>query len=203
LNQDDSNRVEHLIRDAELEELEDPEASPSLPAAALVARAALRPTADPAVETEDTYGEIWRIAWPVVLAQLLVNLVSLIDVAMLGHISSQALTAVGYATQFFFLVQSVLLAIGFACVALMARAIGAGDWCGRHIHAIPGVDREQLGASRPTAVLVAYVLRADLAWVWAVILFDHVVRSAWLAVSFRRGRWRSSAGAAPRVALTV
>ena len=46
---------------------------------------------------------------------------------MVGHISSQALTAVGYATQFFFLVQSVLLAIGFACVALMARAIGAGD----------------------------------------------------------------------------
>jgi putative MATE family efflux protein len=127
LNQDDSSRVEHLIRDAELEELEDPEASPSLPAAALVARAALGPTAEPAVEAEDTYGEIWRIAWPVVLAQLLVNLVSLIDVAMLGHISSQALTAVGYATQFFFLVQSVLLAIGFACVALMARAIGAGD----------------------------------------------------------------------------
>jgi Na+-driven multidrug efflux pump len=42
----------------------------------------------------------------------------------------------------------------------------------------------------PLAVLVAYVLRADLAWVWAVILFDHVARSAWLAVSFRRGRWR-------------
>jgi putative MATE family efflux protein len=126
-NKDDSSKVEHLIRDAELEELEDPEASPSLPAAALIARAALGPTAEPAIETGDTYGEIWRIAWPVVLAQLLVNLVSLIDVAMLGHISSQALTAVGYATQFFFLVQSVLLAIGFACVSLMARAIGAGD----------------------------------------------------------------------------
>ena len=55
----------------------------------------------------------------------------------------------------------------------------------------------------PLAVLVAYVLRADLTWVWAVILFDHVTRSAWLAVSFRRGRWRSSAGAAPRVAPTV
>jgi putative MATE family efflux protein len=55
----------------------------------------------------------------------------------------------------------------------------------------------------PLAVLVTYVLRADLTWVWAVILFDHVVRSAWLAVSFRRGRWRSSASAAPRVAPTV
>jgi MatE len=122
LSQDDSSRVEHLIRDTELEGLEDPEASPSLPAATLVAHAAIGTTAEPAVEAEDTYGEIWRIAWPVVLVQVLVNLVSLIDVAMLGHISSQALPAVGYATQFFFLVQSVLLAIGFACVALMARA---------------------------------------------------------------------------------
>ena len=127
MSQDDSSRVEHLIRDAERVELVDPEESPSLPAATLVARAAVGPSAEPAVEAEDTYGEIWRIAWPVVLVQMLVNLVSLIDVAMLGHISSRALAAVGYATQFFFLVQSVLLAIGFACVALMARAIGAGD----------------------------------------------------------------------------
>jgi putative MATE family efflux protein len=127
LNRDESSSVERRFRGAELEELEDPEASPSLPSATLVARAAVGPTAGPAVEIVDTYGEIWRIAWPVVLVQLLVNLVSLIDVAMLGHISSQALAAVGYATQFFFLVQSVLLAIGFACVALMARAIGAGD----------------------------------------------------------------------------
>jgi len=128
LNKDDSSRVEHLIRDAELEELEDPEASPSLPAAApaaLIARAALGPTAEPAVEAEDTYGEIWRLAWPVVLAQFLVNLVSLIDVAMLGHISSQALTAVGYATQ------PVLLpcAVGSARDRFrVRRADGEGDW---------------------------------------------------------------------------
>ena len=39
----------------------------------------------------------------------------------------ETVAAVGYATQFFPLAQSVLFAIGFACVALMARAIGAGD----------------------------------------------------------------------------
>jgi putative MATE family efflux protein len=135
LNKDDSSRIEPLIRDVELEELEDPEASPSLPAATLVARAAVASTAESAAEVEDTYGEIWRLAWPVVFAQVLVNLVSLIDVAMVGHISSRALTAVGYATQFFFLVQSVLLAVGFACVALMARAIGGGDFA-RARHAL-------------------------------------------------------------------
>jgi hypothetical protein len=36
-----------------------------------------------------------------------------------------------------------------------------------------------------------------------VILFDHVTRSVWLAVSFRRGRWRSSTGAAPQAATTL
>ena len=76
MNQDDPSRVEHLIRNTELEELEDPEASPSLPAATLVAHAAIGTTAEPAVEAADTYGEIWRIAWPVVLIQVLVNLVS-------------------------------------------------------------------------------------------------------------------------------
>ena len=35
------------------------------------------------------------------------------------------LAAVGFATQFFFLIQSALFAVGMACVALMARAIGA------------------------------------------------------------------------------
>jgi putative MATE family efflux protein len=127
LNEDESSIIDPLLRDAELEELEDPEASPSLPSATLVAHAATAPAADSSVRAADTYGEIWRLAWPVVLAQLLVNLVSVIDVVMLGRISPYALAAVGYATQFFFLVQSMLLATSFACVALMARAIGAGD----------------------------------------------------------------------------
>ena len=127
MNEDESNRIDPLLRDTELEELEDPEASPSLPSATLFAHAATGPAADSPIEAADTYREIWRLAWPVVLAQLLVNLVSVIDVVMLGQISPYALAAVGYATQFFFLVQSMLLATSFACVALMARAIGAGD----------------------------------------------------------------------------
>jgi len=46
---------------------------------------------------------------------------------MLGRLGSDALAAVGYATQFFMLAQALLLAVGTACVALMARAIGGGD----------------------------------------------------------------------------
>jgi putative MATE family efflux protein len=61
------------------------------------------------------------------LAQVLVSLVSLVDIAMVGRLGADAVAAVGYASQFFNLAQSVLFAIGTACVALMARAIGAGD----------------------------------------------------------------------------
>jgi putative MATE family efflux protein len=113
---------------AEVDELDDPEAAPAIPSASLAARAGAaalarpHPGADPS-----SYGEIWSLAWPVMGSQVLAYLVNLIDVAMVGRLSRDALAAVGYATQVFFLAQSVFFAIGFSCVALMARAIGARD----------------------------------------------------------------------------
>jgi Na+-driven multidrug efflux pump len=88
------------------------------------------------------------------LAQVLANAVSLIDIAMVGRLGPQAVAAVGYATQFFFLSQSLLFAVGFACVALMARAIGAGE---------PDRARAALAASIGVAVAAAL-------WVVAVVL---------------------------------
>jgi len=73
------------------------------------------------------YREIWTLSWPVMLAQVLVSAVSLVDIAMVGRLGPHAVAAVGYASQFFNLAQAALFAIGTACVALMARAIGAGD----------------------------------------------------------------------------
>ncbi len=73
------------------------------------------------------YREIWVLSWPVMLAQMLVSAVSLVDIAMVGRLGPDAVAAVGYASQFFNLAQSVLFAIGTACVALMARAIGGGN----------------------------------------------------------------------------
>ena len=60
------------------------------------------------------------------LSQGLAALVALVDVAMVGRIGPEAQAAVGYAVQLFFISQSALFALSFACVALMARAIGAG-----------------------------------------------------------------------------
>ena len=70
--------------------------------------------------------EIWSLAWPVILSQVLVSFASLLDIAMVGRLSRDAVAAVGYATQYQWLTQSVIFAMGIACVALMSRAIGAG-----------------------------------------------------------------------------
>ena len=126
-------------------ELDDPESAPAIPAAAVAARAAaLR-----RVDTRATDREIWRLAWPVILSQILASTVSLIDIAMLGRLGPSSLAAVGYVTQIFLLSQAVLFAIGVAGVALMSRAIGAGD---------PARARAALAGCLVVAVAVAALL---------------------------------------------
>jgi len=63
----------------------------------------------------------------VILSQVLASAVGLIDIAMLGRLGPHSLAAVGYVTQFFWLSQAVLMAIGVAGVALIARSLGADD----------------------------------------------------------------------------
>ena len=70
---------------------------------------------------------ILALTWPVVLSQLIANLVPIADLLMLGKFGTPTLAAVGYAAQFVMLAQATLMAIGAACVAMMARAIGAQD----------------------------------------------------------------------------
>jgi len=68
---------------------------------------------------------IVSLTWPVVVGQVLANIVPIIDLLMLGKYGTPTLAAVGYAAQFLMLTQATLIALGAACVAMMARAIGA------------------------------------------------------------------------------
>ena len=102
----------------------DPEAGASLPSTVLAAGVA--PARAPSSAAHDSFAEIWNLSWPVMLSQGLLNVVGLVDIAMVGRLGAENVAAVGYATQFFQLSQAVLFAVGFACVALMANAIGAG-----------------------------------------------------------------------------
>lgn len=107
----------------------DPEAGPAVPASALAAAAGSAPVANPG---SDSLGEIIRLAWPVMASQVLLNMTGVVDRMMIGRLADEGgaavpLAAVGYATQLFHLIHSTLFAVGLACVALMARSIGAKD----------------------------------------------------------------------------
>lgn len=129
----------------QVEALGDPETSSPLPSGALASAAAgpARVEAGPGRRTDR---EIWSLAWPVILSQVLASFVGLVDIAMVGRLSRDAVAAVGYVTQYLWLVQSVLFAVGIACVALMARAIGAGA---------PARARQALSASIVLAFAIA------------------------------------------------
>lgn len=135
---------------SELASPEDPEVGPPLPASAVVAGALAglrdrlaRPLRAASAEVrQDATREMMRIAWPVMASQVLLNVTGLIDRMMIGRLAESGsaavpLAAVGYATQIFNFVQTTLFSVGLACVALMARAIGAGD-AERARHALAG-----------------------------------------------------------------
>ena len=141
----------------EIEELGDPEASPGLPSTTLAVQATVATSADPPhrfLGAGSRTREILLLAWPVMMSQALISLAGLIDRAMVGRLGGSedaavSLAAVGFATQFFFLIQSTLFAVGLACVALMARAIGAGD---------PARARSTMAASLEVALVTTAVL---------------------------------------------
>jgi len=135
-----------------VEEIGDPEASPANPAGTLAVGAA--PEAELGVSSTGTTEEIWRLAWPVMLSMTLASVVGIADIAMVGRLGAMAQAAVGYAAQLFFLAQSALFALSFACVALMARAIGGGR---------PSEARRALAASMIVAAGGALVLLAAIA----------------------------------------
>ncbi|MGO9836256.1 MAG: MATE family efflux transporter [Polyangiaceae bacterium] len=71
--------------------------------------------------------EIWSIAWPAILSFVVVNLVDIVDVGLVGRLGRQNVAAWGYATQCVNLVETLVVSVGIGAVALMARAIGAGE----------------------------------------------------------------------------
>jgi putative MATE family efflux protein len=109
--------------EGDLEDLGDADASPTTPAGTLAVAAGSRAKRGVVAGSSE---EIWRLAWPVMLSLTLASIVGIADIAMVGRLGASAQAAVGYAAQLFFVAQSALFALSFACVALMARAIGAG-----------------------------------------------------------------------------
>jgi len=72
--------------------------------------------------------DILRIAWPSLIELFLASLVNMVDTMMVGRIvGTEALSAVGLATQPKFIYMSMIAALNTGCTALIARARGAGQ----------------------------------------------------------------------------
>jgi putative MATE family efflux protein len=92
--------------------------------------------------------DIWAMAWPTMLSLIAVNLVDIVDVALVGRLGRQTVAAWGYAAQCVHLVETLVQSVGIACVALVARAVGARN---------PGRARRALAASMFVAETVAAI----------------------------------------------
>ena len=86
--------------------------------------------ADPAAKVASATGsalrlEVIRLAWPVVVEQLLQTTVAIADVAITGRLGTTALAGSGVALQVFFVVLSGLMSVGIGTTVLVAQATGA------------------------------------------------------------------------------
>jgi putative MATE family efflux protein len=149
--------------------LPDLEGGPQNPAGSL----ALGALSSPRERRSQTRGEILRLAWPVMLSMLLASIVGAVDVLMVKQLGAFAQAAVGVGAQVFMLAQAVLFALSFACVALMARAIGAGQR-DRARHALAGA----LILALVTSLLLFAVFGIDPSWILALIGIEPAVAAA-------------------------
>jgi len=71
---------------------------------------------------------VWSLAWPTIISYATHTLVRWTDLIMVGPLGREALAAVGLGSQAFWLVQSIGLLVPTGLTALLARAVGAGDY---------------------------------------------------------------------------
>lgn len=87
------------------------------------------------INSKDLYKDIVHIAWPSFIELLLTQLVSMVDMMMVGGIGGEAhpelgvdaLSAVGLTTQPKFLLMTAFVAMNTGVTALIARYKGHGD----------------------------------------------------------------------------
>lgn len=78
-------------------------------------------------DPEELDRDIWAMAWPAILSLVVVNLVDVFDVLLVGRLGRNTVAAWGYAAQSIHLIETLVQSVGIGCVALVARAAGAGD----------------------------------------------------------------------------
>jgi putative MATE family efflux protein len=73
------------------------------------------------------HGRVLSLAWPSVLEQSLLTLISLVDTYIVGHLGAEAIASVGLGSQVLMLTNALFVAVGVGATAVVARSIGARD----------------------------------------------------------------------------
>ena len=76
---------------------------------------------------KEAYGNSLRIAFPAVIEMVSIAFMDMIDVLMIGRVSTQAMAAVGLSGQPRMLILSIFFALNIALTAIIARKKGEGD----------------------------------------------------------------------------
>ncbi len=79
------------------------------------------------VTTGSIWSAIWELSWPMLIMMIFGFFVGFTDVYVAGLISPDVQAAVGFITQIYFLVIIVANAISIGTLAVISRAIGAGE----------------------------------------------------------------------------
>ncbi|HOB31139.1 MAG TPA: MATE family efflux transporter [Bacillota bacterium] len=70
---------------------------------------------------------VFELAIPALVEQILLTLISMVDMIMVGRLGPWAITSVGLSNQPMMLAMAVFIAINVGATALVARFVGAGD----------------------------------------------------------------------------
>ncbi|OPX42835.1 multidrug resistance protein MdtK [Ruminiclostridium hungatei] len=79
------------------------------------------------VDENNITGSIFKVAVPAVVEQLLIMIVGVVSLAFVGHLSNEAVTAVGFINSLFGFIQVFFVALSTGCTVIIARLIGEGD----------------------------------------------------------------------------
>ena len=123
--------------------------------------ASLRQLTSPKVRVEAH--ALWRLTWPILIGQLATMGMSVVEVAMAGHVSAQALAGVSLGTSIWIMVIITLIGITLAVNPVVSHHVGAKNFA-----AVPPVVRQALWKALGLGMIAMVVSN------FASLVFNHM-----------------------------
>ena len=123
--------------------------------------ASLRQLTSPKVRVEAH--TLWRLTWPILIGQLATMGMSVVEVAMAGHVSAQALAGVSLGTSIWIMVIITLIGITLAVNPVVSHHVGAKNFA-----AVPPVVRQALWKALGLGMIAMVVSN------FASLVFNHM-----------------------------